>query len=97
MNIIAVNDEQFALKDLQSAIMEALPGITLSCFDTATDAVEHAKTTQIDVAFLDINMGGMNGLQLAKHLKDIYYKTNIVFVTGYREYALDSYTVNASD
>jgi two-component SAPR family response regulator len=97
MNILAVDDEQFALKDLQSAIMEVLPGVTLSCFDTATDAVEYAKTAQIDVAFLDINMGGMNGLQLAKHLKDIYGNTNIVFVTGYREYALDSYKVNASD
>ncbi len=96
MNILAVDDEQFALKDLQSAITEALPGITLFCFDTATAALEHAKKNQIDVAFLDINMGGMNGLQLAKRLKDIYGKTNIVFVTGYRQYALDAFFLYAS-
>jgi two-component SAPR family response regulator len=68
----------------------------LSCFDTSTEAIEHAKTVQIDAAFLDINMGGMNGLQLAKRLKDIYGKTNIVFVTGYSEYAVDAFSMYAS-
>jgi two-component SAPR family response regulator len=96
MNILAVDDEQFALKDLQSAIMEALPDINLFCFDTSTEAIEHAKTVQIDAAFPDINMGGMNGLQFAKRLKDIYGKTNIVFVTGYSEYAVDAFSMHAS-
>lgn len=92
-NIIAVDDEQFALIDLQSALKEAMPDSALNCFDTPTAALEHAKQHQIDVAFLDIEMGGMNGLTLAKQLKEIYSKTNIVFVTGYSQYALDAHSI----
>jgi len=39
----------------------------------------------------------MNGLELAKELKNIYGKINIVFVTGYSEYAVDAFSVTASD
>lgn len=91
--IIAVDDEQFALMDLKSAIKEALTDSTVICFDTPTAAIEYAKSNQVDVAFLDIEMGGMNGIALAKHLKDIYSKTNIIFVTGYSQYALDAHSI----
>jgi len=96
MNIIAVDDEPFALIDLQTAIKEALPESTLFCFISPLDALNHAKEQYVDIAFLDINMGGMNGLHLAAHLKDIYGNTNIIFVTGYSRYALDAFSLHAS-
>jgi two-component SAPR family response regulator len=96
MNIIAVDNEQFALMDLKSVIQEAMGDIMLSCFDTPTAALEYAKNNRIDIAFLDIEMGGMNGIQLAKRLKDIYGMTNIIFVTGYTQYALDAFGLYAS-
>jgi len=101
MNIIAVDDEQFALMDLQAAIQEALPESAVHCFNTPAAALEHAKEAlaqgnRVDVAFLDIEMGGMSGLELAKRLKDIYGKTNIVFVTGYSRYAVDAFALHAS-
>jgi len=97
VNIIAVDDEQLALEINEQAIQDALPDSTLTCFTVSNKALSYAKENQVDVAFLDIEMGGMNGLALARHLKDIHGKTNIVFVTGYSEYALDSYEVDASD
>ena len=96
MNIIAVDDEHFALMDLRSVIEEALPDSTLCCFDTPAAVLEYAKNNRVDVAFLDIEMGRMSGLQLAKHLKDIYGKTNIIFVTGYSQYALDALALYVS-
>ena len=69
MNIIAVDDERFPLMDLELAIRDALPDGTLSCFDTPEDALEYAGTNRVDLAFLDIEMGGMDGLELAKALK----------------------------
>ena len=96
MNILAVDDEQFALIDLHEAIKEALPNSTVSCFDSSEDALDFAKNNHIDIAFLDINMGGMNGLHLAAHLKEIYGDTNIIFVTGHSEYALDAFALHAS-
>jgi len=96
MNIIAVDDEQFGLKDLQSAIEEALPGNMLNCFNTPTAALEYARSNKTEVAFLDVEMGEMSGLQLAKALKDIYGKTNIIFVTGFSQYAVDAFALYAS-
>jgi two-component SAPR family response regulator len=102
MNIIAVDDEKYALAGLKSAIEEAAlvnnrfnTGITLSCFNNAEDALFYAKTSRIDTAFLDIEMGEINGLQLAKQLKDVYGKTNIIFVTGHSQYAVDAFTLRA--
>ena len=97
VNILAVDDEHFALNDLRESIETALPENPVFCFNKSTDALDFAKETKIDIAFLDIDMGGMNGLQLAKHLKDIYGETNIIFVTGYTQYAIDAFSVYASD
>ena len=96
MNIIAVDDEKSSLSSLQSAIKEAMPDSALSCFNMSKAALEYAKTNRVDIAFLDIEMSGMNGLQLAKHLKVIYGKTIIIFVTGYSQYALDAFALHAS-
>lgn len=96
MTIIAVDDEPDALAALTEAIKEALPMVKVAGFGWSEDALNYAKENQVDVAFLDINMGGMNGLTLAKKLKDIYGKTNIVFVTGYDKYAIDAMNLRAS-
>jgi len=97
MKIIAVDDEPFALDDLRQAIKDALPDCELSCFGTASEALRYAAETAPDIAFLDISMSGMNGLALAKRLKDLSGKTNIVFATGFSEYAVDAFSVQASD
>ena len=97
MNVIAVDDEHYALLNLQSAIQEAVSDCRLSIFETSSTALAYAEKQQVDVAFLDIEMGGMSGFELARRLKNIYARTNIVFVTGYPQYALDSYKIDTSD
>ena len=79
MNIIAVDDEIFALDDLESVIKEAcqetdIKGISISRFDVSRNALEYAKTNQVDLAFLDIEMSGINGLQLAKQRLPVFQK-----------------------
>jgi len=96
MNVIAADDEHLALISIEGVIKKAIPDCTLSCFDTPSKVLAYAKENRIDVAFLDIEMGGMNGLQLAKRLKDIYGRTNIIFTTGYSQYAVDAYAMHAS-
>jgi len=97
MHIIAVDDERLALKNIERAIRTAEPDCDLHCFDRPSFAVAHAGKNNIDVAFLDIKMCDMDGLQLAKWLKDISPETNIIFFTAYNEYARDSYDIPASD
>lgn len=96
MNIIAVDDEPGALRALERAIAATTPKARLACFDESTKALGHARENTVDVAFLDIRMGGMNGLVLAKKLKELRGGTNIIFVTGYSDYMLPAFNMHAS-
>ncbi|MDL2271958.1 response regulator [Desulfovibrio sp. OttesenSCG-928-I05] len=96
MRILAVDDERLALLALERAIREAEPGCALTCFVSPAEALAHAAKEAVDVAFLDIEMDSMNGLGLAKRLKDIRGESNIVFVTGHSQYAVDAFSLRAS-
>jgi len=97
MNIFAIDDNVLALEELVSAIKEACPNDDVHSFSKPSELLDFAKENACEIAFLDIEMWGMNGIELAQKIKEINNKTNIVFVTGYTKYALDSYTVKASD
>ena len=60
------------------------------------EALEFMKETKCEVAFLDIEMREMSGIVLARKLKEIYPKVNIVFVTGYSQYANEAFSLHAS-
>lgn len=90
MNIIAVDDEKLALRDLTQILELVLPEASVSGFRTPQKALAHAWAVPVDIAFLDVEMKGMNGLELAKQLKDIRGRTNIVFATGFSQYAVDA-------
>jgi len=97
MNILAIDDNVLALEELVSSIKEACPDDEIHSFSKPSELLDYAKENECDIAFLDIEMWGMNGIELAQKLKEIHAKINIIFVTGYSKYALDSYTVKASD
>ena len=86
MKILAVDDEYFALSMLEKAITEVAHGAVVYLCQDIQGALHVAKENKIDVAFLDIHMPGMGGLGLAKELKLINPKINIIFVTGFSEY-----------
>jgi len=96
MNIIAVDDEHYSLIALEKVLKNALPDASLSCYSNPHDAYADAINRRVDVAFLDIEMPEISGLKLAKKLKDIYRDTNIIFVTGYNQYAVDAFSLQAS-
>ncbi|MGN1115124.1 MAG: response regulator [Candidatus Ornithomonoglobus sp.] len=96
MRIMIVDDEKYALKHLCSIVEQAAPGAEITCFDKYDNAVAEARLKNYDVAFLDIQMPEKDGLSLAKELKYIYKDINIVFVTGYSQYALDALRLHCS-
>lgn len=97
MNVIAVDDERLALDTLVDSVEKALPEANVYGFSKPEKALEFVSESGADIAFLDIKMRGMTGLELAKRLKDINGNVNIVFVTGYSEYLLDAFRLYASD
>lgn len=97
MKIVLVDDEQLQLIRLEKAAKEALPeGTDILSFINPLQAWEACKEERIDIAFLDIDMPGMNGIQLAKRLKGVNPKINIIFVTAYDKFALEAYRIHAS-
>jgi two-component SAPR family response regulator len=97
MNVIAVDDEYLSLIDLEFAINEAGVEAGVITFESSTAAAEFASKNHIDIAYLDINMPGINGIELAKKLKETNTEINIIFTTGYDEYAKEAFSVQASD
>ncbi|MEG2082695.1 MAG: response regulator [Oscillospiraceae bacterium] len=96
MNIIAVDDERIALRLLTTAISEAVPEAKVHSFESAEDALAFGCENPCEIAFLDIDMGSMNGITLAKKLKRINSNINIVFVTAYIKYAAQAVSLYIS-
>lgn len=91
MRIIAVDDEKLMLDALTSSIMEAAPQAEVYSFRRASSALEFAKDNVIDVAFLDIRMRGMDGLELGKQLLKLHPEINLIFCTSYDEYISEAF------
>lgn len=86
MNILAVDDEYYALELMKHALEEVAGGSTVYLCRDVQSALRTATETRIDVAFLDIHMPEMSGVELARELKRLNPKVNIVFATGFSEY-----------
>ena len=96
MVIYAIDDEQNALEYIVRKIGQVVPDAKILSFLNAKDAVESAKEVPFDVAFMDIQMPEITGIDLAKKFKKINPKANMIFVTGYSEYTMDAFSVDAS-
>lgn len=96
MHIIATDDEQSSLNVLTGAIREVVPHAAVHGFRNPLKALEFMKETKCEIAFLDIQMREMSGIVLARKLKEIYPKVNIIFVTGYSQYAKEAFALHAS-
>lgn len=97
MKALLVDDEELQLIRLESEVKKILPKESeCFCFINPVQALEEASHTQIDIAFLDIEMPVINGILLAKKLKEIYPCVNIIFVTAYEDYAVKAYDLHAS-
>lgn len=96
MNIIAVDDERLGLESLISAIRKASPNSNVVGFRDSDEVLEYVKENNVDVAFLDIQMRGTTGIELAKELKRINPSINIIFETGFDTYQQDAFSMHAS-
>lgn len=95
MNIIYVDDEVAAVEKFEYIIHTLDHVTTLKTFTEAAPAQEYAEQHTIDIAFLDIEMPGIRGLELAKILRKINSNTKIVFLTAYDTFALDAFDAEA--
>ncbi|MBR1534887.1 MAG: response regulator, partial [Ruminococcus sp.] len=68
MRILCVDDEPLALQMLELSIGKAKPDADVIGFEEPEDLIDEAKENGCDIAFLDIHMSEMNGVEAAKRL-----------------------------
>lgn len=96
MKVIIVDDEKIILEGVKKNILKVYPDVDINSFIDANEAIEFVNNNSCDVALLDIQMPEITGLELAQKLKRINNSINIIFITGYSQYAVNAFTLNAS-
>ena len=96
-NAIIVDDEKPALDVLRLLLEKTGQICVVGAFMSAANALAEMQSLKPDVAFLDIEMSDMSGLELAEKIIDIGIDIEVVFVTAYDKYALEAFRVNAID
>ncbi|GGG24617.1 LytR/AlgR family response regulator transcription factor [Pontibacter amylolyticus] len=94
LRCLIVDDEPLAL-DVLETFVERLDNLELVCrCNNAVEAYNCLQNEHIDLMFLDIQMPKLTGIDF---LKSIPNPPRVIFTTAYRDYALDSYELNAVD
>jgi DNA-binding LytR/AlgR family response regulator len=98
MKCVVAEDEAILRDDLLDLLADAWPELEIAaaCEDGGS-ALEAIVEHQPEVAFLDIRMPGLTGLEVAAAAADASPATQIVFVTAYNQYAIDAFERGAID
>lgn len=68
--------------------------LSISLFSSGKDFLA-GKETGFDLIFLDIQLGGCTGIEIARRMREQGYEGEIVFLTAYQEYVFEGYNVRA--
>lgn len=94
MKILIVDDEELARSRLLR-MLGSLGYENITEAKSAQEVMELTKKEQFNIAFLDINMPGTNGLELGYELKYFNPDMSIIFQTAYEEHALKAFDIGA--
>ena len=100
MNIIRtilVDDEPLMCQELQLLLEDYRDIEVIGCCHDSQEALEQIITLKPDLVFLDIQMPGKSGIQIAKSMARLPHVPMLIFATAYQNYAMDAFTVNAVD
>lgn len=98
LNVVLVDDERLARAELRRLLKPFDHINIIAEAENAKQAKQILLNEKVDVAFLDIEMPGQNGLELAEELAAINTNTTqVVFCTAYDEFAVDAFALNATD
>lgn len=95
MRIIAIDDEASPL-NLLRIMLSSIEGAELvASFSNPEDALEYLRHIQVDLAFVDMEMPEMNGIEFASAVESLPSPPLVAFITAYSQYAIDAWNTNA--
>jgi len=96
MRILVIDDERPALSLLTDTLRHICPGDEIVPFQRADEFFLYPEKSRFDVAFIDIELGRISGIQFALELKKYSPMCNIIFVTSYAQYGAEAFVTRPS-
>ena len=96
MRIICVDDEPLAVEYTVEQCKLLQGAGEVKGFTSAADVLNDLKVHPTDIAIVDINMPETDGITLAARIKELCPETAVIFLTAYKKYAFDAYSVHPS-
>ncbi len=97
LRIAALDDENHALERFETVVGEFDDIESCKLFDDDDDLLAWISENPLDAVFLDIEMPGKSGMQLAEELHEIKPDLSVVFVTAFSQYAVEAFELSVSD
>ncbi|MFI2132550.1 response regulator [Lysinibacillus fusiformis] len=99
MRIVLIDDEYLSITRLKTLLEESkVPGIeVVGEYTDSLKAMDEIQSLQPSIVFLDIVMPDMDGLALGEKIQELLPDVEIVFTTGFDQYALDAFNLHAVD
>ena len=100
MNLLIADDENLELKVLEKTVKKHfVDELEIFASSNGREASQICDEVKPDIALLDIEMPGMNGIELAKYIKEKYAECIIIFITAYDrfDYAIEAMHIKAFD
>lgn len=95
--VVIVDDEQLATQHLENVLKTIGNVDIIGKFNNSIQALEEVKKLNPNLIFLDIEMAGMTGFELAKKIREFNLNCYIVFVTAYEKYAIKAFELGVTD
>lgn len=95
IRVLVVDDEELSRERIISFLKDEKDFIIAGECSSGTEALEKIKSLMPDLVFLDIQMPGMNGIDVLQNIDAPL--PQIIFVTAYDEYAIKAFELNAAD
>lgn len=97
MKVMLVDDEPLALQFLKTQLHSIGDFKIVGAYQTSRGLKDRIKEKKPELLFLDIKIGSVNGVELAASIQEEQPNLPIVFVTGFHEYAVQAFELNALD
>ncbi len=95
IKVLIADDEPHVCKELEYIIGTENELKIIKICHNGTDALEQISKLQPNLVFLDIEMPGLNGIQLGYYLKNMRQQPYLIFVTAYGKFAVEAFKVGA--
>ena len=95
INVMVVDDEKIILTGSLTTLEKAMPQAAVWGFRKPSEAIDFACSNRVDLAFVDIEMGSVSGLDLCRKLLAINPNMNVIFLTAHIDYSFSAWNTGA--